>query len=367
VISALVNQVERRAADASRAEARAAALGHMAGTVLEKADPLPDLAEELVISFRLEGASVLSLDEDGWQMVASAGDRPPRTPDEGSLTLPLSDEASLVLRGGELRAEDREVLHAFANQLAVALAGRRLQAEAATATALAKANELRTALLAAVSHDLRTPLASIKASATSLLSDDVDWDPAAEHDLLKTIDVEADRLNSLVGNLLDMSRLQTGSLPISARGVGLEEVVGGAVSSLGASNTAVETDVPETLPLINVDPALLERAVANLVENAIRHAPAGRPVRVIAGQVGDRVDLRVIDAGPGIPRDERDRVFRPFQRLGDNPNGSGVGLGLAVAKGFVEAVGGDLTVEDTPGGGTTMVVSLPIARSTATP
>jgi two-component system sensor histidine kinase KdpD len=364
VISALVNQVERRAADATRASARANALGHMAGTVLEKADPLPDLTAELVGAFRLDGASVLAQNEDGtWDTVASAGQLPPRVPDDGSLTLTLSEGASLVLRGGELRAEDREVLRAFANQLAVALAGRRLQAEAATATALAKANELRTALLAAVSHDLRTPLASIKASATSLLSDDVNWDPAAEHDLLKTIDIEADRLNALVGNLLDMSRLQTGSLPISARAVGLEEVVAGAVSSLEASDTAVETDVPETLPLVEVDPALLERAVANLVENAIRHAPADRSVRIIAGKVADRVDLRVIDTGPGIPRDERDRVFRPFQRLGDNPNGAGVGLGLAVAKGFVEAVGGELTVEDTPGGGTTMVVSLPIATS----
>jgi len=364
VISALVNQVERRAADANRASARANALGHMAGTVLEKADPLPDLADELVRAFRLDGASVLLKSDGGvWHTMATAGPHPPRTPEDGSLTLPLSEDASLVLRGGELRAEDREVLHAFANQLAIALAGRRLQAEAATAAALGKANELRTALLAAVSHDLRTPLASIKASATSLLSEDVNWDPAAVHDLLTTIDIEADRLNSLVGNLLDMSRLQTGSLPISARPVGLEEVVAGAVSSLGASDAAVEADVPETLPLVHVDPALLERAVANLVENAIRHAPTGRPVRVNAGQVGNRVDLRVIDTGPGIPPDERERVFRPFQRLGDNPNGSGVGLGLAVAKGFVEAVGGELSVEDTPGGGTTMVVSLPIARS----
>jgi two-component system sensor histidine kinase KdpD len=363
VISALVNQAARRAADAARAAARATALGHMAGTVLEKADPLPDLTAELVDAFRLEGASVLAPNEDGsWQTVASAGTVPPSSPDQGTLALPLGGEATLVLRGGELRAEDREVLHAFANHLAVAFAGRRLQAEAASASALGKANELRTALLAAVSHDLRTPLASIKASATSLLSEDVNWDPASVRDLLKTIDDEADRLNSLVGNLLDMSRLQTGSLPIAARPVGLEEVVAGAISSLGLPGDTVETDVPETLPLVDVDPALLERAVANLVENAVRHAPAGETVRVIAGRVGDRVDLRVIDAGPGIPAGERDRVFRPFQRLGDHPNGAGVGLGLAVAKGFVEALGGELSVEDTPGGGTTMVVSLPVSQ-----
>ena len=363
VISALVNQAARRAADAARAAARATALGHMAGTVLEESDPLPDLAAELVDAFRLQGASVLSANEDGsWQTVASAGSAPPSSPEQGSLALPLGEDATLVLRGGELRAEDREVLHAFANQLAVAFAGRRLQAEAASATALAKANELRTALLAAVSHDLRTPLAAIKASATSLLSDDVNWDPASVKDLLKTIDDEADRLNSLVGNLLDMSRLQTGSLPIAARPVGLEEVVAGAVSSLGLPAAAVDTDVPETLPLVDVDPALLERAVANLVENAVRHAPPGRAVRVIAGHIGDRVDLRVIDAGPGIPAGQRERVFRPFQRLGDHPNGVGVGLGLAVAKGFVEALGGELSVEDTPGGGTTMVVSLPVSQ-----
>jgi two-component system sensor histidine kinase KdpD len=361
VVSALVNLAARRAADAIRAAARASALGHMAGTVLEEADPLPDLAAELVDAFRLEGASVFSRNTDStWHTVASAGSRPPHAPEDGSLALPLSGEATLVLRG-ELRAEDREVLHAFANQLAVAFAGRRLQAEAASAAALAKVNELRTALLAAVSHDLRTPLASIKASATSLLSDDVDWDPAAVQDLLETIDAEADRLNSLVANLLDMSRLQTGSFPISARPVGLEEVVAGAVSSLGPSDVAVETHVPETLPLVLVDPALLERAVANLVENAIRHAPTDKAVRLTAGQVGNAVDLRVVDAGPGIPVDERERVFRPFQRLGDNPNGAGVGLGLAVAKGFVEAQGGELSVEDTPGGGTTMVVTLPLA------
>jgi two-component system sensor histidine kinase KdpD len=335
----------------------------MAETVLEVPDPLPRLAEELVSAFRLEGVAVLSPTEGGsWQTVTSAGAGPPGAPEEGSLSVPLGDRAVLVLRGPELRAEDREVLRAFTNNLAVAFGRRRLQAEAATATALAKANELRTALLAAVSHDLRTPLASIKASATSLLSDDVNWDPASVKDLLKTIDAEADRLNSLVDNLLDMSRLQTGSLPISSRPVGLEEVVAGAVSSLSIPDVVVETDVPETLPLVDVDPALLERAVANLVENAVRHAPASRAVRVLAGQVGDRVDLRVIDTGPGIPTDERDRVFRPFQRLGDNPNGAGVGLGLAVAKGFVEALGGELSVEDTPGGGTTMVVSLPVAR-----
>src|SRR5581483_8277610 len=160
-------------------------------------------------------------------------------------------------------------------QLAVALEAHRLQAEAATAEALAKANELRTALLAAVSHDLRTPLASIKAAATSLLGVDVTFDRETTTDLLQTIDLEADRLNLLVGNLLDMSRLQTGSLVVSARPVGVDEVVAGAIASVQGAES-VRVDVPSSMPEVLVDPALLERAVANLIENALRYALATR-------------------------------------------------------------------------------------------
>lgn len=233
-------------------------------------------------------------------------------------------------------------------------------AEAGDAAALAKANELRSALLAAVSHDLRAPLASIKASATSLLSDDVAFEPAARRALLQTIDEEADRLNNLVGALLDMSRLQSGALETTMRPVGIEEVVAPALSGLPPA-VAVDVNVPETLPKVAADPALLERALANIVQNALAFAPPGTTVRIEAGAVAGRVDLRVVDRGCGIAPADRDRVFLPFQRLGDNPNGMGVGLGLSVAKGFLEAMGGELTVEETPGGGCTMVLSLPEA------
>jgi len=230
----------------------------------------------------------------------------------------------------------------------------------AGAASLAKANELRSALLAAVSHDLRTPLAAIRAAATSLLSDDVAFEPAATKELLQTIDSEAERLNALVGDLLDMSRLQSGALVTVSRAVGLEEVVATALSSLPAG-ALVDIDVAESLPRVAVDPGLLERAVANIVENALRFSPPDQPVRIEAGAVAGRVDLRVVDRGRGIDMEDRERVFLPFQRLGDSPNGTGVGLGLAVAKGFVEAIGGELAVEDTPGGGCTMVLSLPVA------
>jgi two-component system sensor histidine kinase KdpD len=333
----------------------------MAGTVLQDPDPLPKLALELAESFQLDGVAIFTRVDDAWQREAIAGVTPPRDPEAADRLLPLPDGSVLAWSGNELEAEDQELLGAFATQMALALQGRRLQNEAATATSLAKANELRTALLAAVSHDLRTPLASIRAAATSLLSDEVDWDPASRKELLETIDDEAERLNTLVGNLLDMSRLQTGIFTINRQAIGIEEIVATALVGLHVSPERIDVDVPETLPRVSVDPTLLERAVANLIDNALSFSPPDRPVRVEAAAVGNEMHLRVVDAGPGIPVRERDRVFLPFQRLGDNPNGVGVGLGLAVARGFVNAVGGALVVEDTPGGGCTMVVTVPVA------
>jgi two-component system sensor histidine kinase KdpD len=165
-----------------------------------------------------------------------------------------------------------------------------------------------------------------------------------------------------VENLLDMSRLQTGSLRLVRRVVGLDEVVPRALASLGESGRDVEVDVPEELARVDVDPGLLERAVANIAANA-RTWSVDRPVRIQGSQSGGRVELRVVDRGPGVPREERERIFQPFQRLGDRPGTDGVGLGLAVARGFVEAMGGDLAVEDTPGGGLTMVIGLRAASS----
>jgi two-component system sensor histidine kinase KdpD len=358
VVSTLVDVSARRSAEATRARREAEALAAMAGSLLRQGDPIPELLANLVALFRLDHAAVVRTDPDA-AVLAEAG-APPEPPAE-SLTLPLTEGIELRVAGTDLLGADREVLGAFAAQLAVALETRRLQEEAATAEALMQGNELRTALLAAVSHDLRTPLASIKASSSSLLSADVSFTDEQARALLETIDVEADRLNNLVGNLLDMSRIQAGALVVKPRAVGLDEVIGGALSGLADRGHVIHLDVPETLPMVDADPVLLERAIANLVDNALRFAPPGAPVRVEAGAFGRRVDLLVIDTGPGIPLDLRGEVFRPFQRLGDSPGGTGVGLGLAVARGFVLAMDGELTIEDTPGGGTTMVLSLPEA------
>ena len=222
----------------------------------------------------------------------------------------------------------------------------------AEAAALDRANELRTALLSAVSHDLRTPLASIKASVSSLRAHDVEWSAQETADFLAAIEDDTDHLNHVVGNLLDMSRLQTGALELARHPVALEEVVANALDSLGAHGRSVVVDVPEELPLALVDPGLLERAIANIVTNALHWSPPSAQVEICARVVPPDLELRIIDHGPGVPGEARERIFQPFQRLGDK-GGGGVGLGLAIASGFVEAMEGELLVEDTAGGGST--------------
>ena len=219
------------------------------------------------------------------------------------------------------------MLGAFASYAAVALDQQRLAAEAEAAKPIAAADKMRTALLAAVSHDLRTPLASAKAAVTSLRSPDVNW-AAEDHDeLLATADESLDRLTHLVDNLLDMSRLQAGALSLFPRPAGLDEIVSRALDNLDPAARGITVDIPESLPEINVDPAILERVIVNLTENALRYSPPGQPPLLTASALGDRVELRVVDRGPGIPEKERDRMFVPFQRLGDTDNTTGVGLG----------------------------------------
>jgi two-component system sensor histidine kinase KdpD len=361
VVSALVAASARRSAEATRAAAEASTLAGLAGTVASP-DPLPVLVDHLRHAFGLAGAALLRRTDGTWQVEAASGRDAPVTPDDADQVRPLTGDLVLALRGSDLAAEDRRVLNAFVAQLAAAIDRRQVGAQAAQAVALAEANELRSALLQAVSHDLRTPLAGIKASASSLRQPDIEWSDADRDEFLRTIEDETDRLTALVGNLLDMSRIQAGAVAPASRAVGLEEVVPAAVAGLGARGRVVAVDVPETLPPVAADPALLERVVANLVENAVAHSPDGSPVRVEAGEVGGRVLIRVIDRGRGIAPSERDRVFQPFQRLDDSPSqGAGVGLGLAVARGFTHAMGGELTIDDTPGGGTTMVIELEVA------
>ncbi|MFJ9668950.1 ATP-binding protein [Streptomyces sp. NPDC101219] len=367
-VASVVDLAARRTHQAARLRAEAEILSYLAGNVLRGETGLEDLLERVRETFGMESAALLERagDLEPWTCAGRAGtDRPVDRPEDADVDVPVGDHMALALTGRVLPAEDRRVLGAFAAQAAVVLDHRRLREEADRARALAEGNRIRTALLAAVSHDLRTPLAGIKASVSSLRSPDVVWSPEDRAELLESIEDGADRLDHLVGNLLDMSRLHTGTVTPLIREIDLDEVVPMALG--GVPEGEVALDIPETLPMVAVDPGLLERTMANLVENAVKYSPAGTPVLVAASALGDRVEVRVVDRGPGVPDEAKDRIFEPFQRYGDAPRGAGVGLGLPVARGFAEAMGGTLEAEDTPGGGLTMTVTLRAAGAVPEP
>jgi len=372
-VSGVVDLAARRTREAARASAEAQLLGAVAGSVLRGARPLTALLERLRETFGLTTVSLLERlpdtlerpdrqrDPRAWRVAANVGADACTTPAAGDAEVRVDDELTLVLRGRVLPAADRRIVQAFAAQAAVALRQERLTEEAAAARPIAEADRLRTALLAAVSHDLRTPLASAKAAVTSLRSGDVEFDAADRDELLATADESLDRLTRLVANLLDMSRLQAGALGLRPASLGLEDVVPSALDELGELAGQVRVALPAHLPAVRSDPGLLERVLVNLVANALRFSPADQPPAITASEHGGFVELRVTDRGPGLPRDQWEQAFLPFQRQGDRDNHPGIGLGLALSRGLAEAMGGSLEPEDTPGGGLTMVLRLPVA------
>ena len=387
MVSAVVDLAARRTSQAARATAEAELLSVAAGDVLRGERALPAILDRVRETFGMTSATLLERDGDpapgpvgrgsatpdrnrsatrrsGWRVVATSGTQPCARPEEGDTEVPI-DDLALVLRGRVLPAEDRRVLAAFAAQAAVALRQRRLADAAAEAGPLAEADRTRTALLAAVSHDLRTPLSSAKASVTALRSPGVRWKDAERAELLATADESLDQLTRLVNNLLDMSRLQAGALGVHPGPIGVDDVMPAVLAELGPASQAVRVRLPDDLPELYADAGLLERILANLLGNALRHSPADRPPLLSGSTFGDRVELRVVDRGPGVAEADWDRIFVPFQRLGDRDNTTGVGLGLALSRGLAEAMGGTLEPENTPGGGLTMVLSLPAVPAPA--
>jgi two-component system sensor histidine kinase KdpD len=358
-VATVVDRSARRATAAARSRAETAMLASLSRSVLAGDRGLPSLLDQIREAFGLRSVTMVERTDDGERTVGSCGEPGGESVDEVAVT----DTLVLRLCGRTLPASDRRLLVAFAGQAAVALQQGRLAAQAAEADRLAAGNSMRTALLAAVSHDLRTPLASIKAASSALRSPELALTEADRDELVATVDESADRLTGLVDNLLDMSRLQAGAVTPVLAPADLAGVVLRALTWLDEPRRdRVTLHSPDDLPPVLADPGLLERVVVNLVDNAARHAPAG-PVDVRTGAVAGRVELRVVDRGPGVPPADRERVFAPFQRLGDAPAGQGLGLGLAVARGLAEAMGGTLTAEDTPGGGLTMVLTLAVAAT----
>jgi two-component system sensor histidine kinase KdpD len=252
-------------------------------------------------------------------------------------------------------------LVALAVFLLIAVLVSRVVDLAAHRTLLAESDRQRTALLNAVSHDLRTPLSAAKAAVSSLRSGEVPWTDAERQELLTTAEDALDRLTALVTNLLDLSRLQAGALPVAPSAVGLDDVVARTLE-YADPDARIVIDVPPDLPEVEADVGLLERAVANVLENALRYGPPDSVVEIVGRAADGAVQLRIVDRGPGIDAAAAETVFRPFQRTDDVPaDGAGVGLGLAIARGFTQAMGGSISAEPTPGGGATVVISLKAA------
>ncbi|HJT95564.1 MAG TPA: sensor histidine kinase KdpD [Mycobacterium sp.] len=362
-VAVLVDGAASRAREAGRASQEAELLALFSGSVLRGAD-LDTLLERVRETYSQRAVSLLHEGPDGPAIVGCVGKDPCVDVDTADTAIEVGDdEYWMLMAGKKLAARDRRVLGAVAKQAAGLVKQRELTEEAGKAEAIAQADELRRSLLSAVSHDLRTPLAAAKAAVSSLRSDDIDFSAEDTAELLATIEESLDQLTALVGNLLDSSRLAAGVLRPELRRVYLEETAQRALLGISKGVTGfrrrgldrVKVDVADAV--VMADSGLLERVLANLVDNALRYAPDS-PVRVTAGQVGDRVLIAVIDEGPGIPRGTEQAVFAPFQRLGDHDTSIGIGLGLSVARGFVEAMGGAISVTDTPGGGLTVEIDL---------
>lgn len=358
LVSLIVDQAARRARAANRAFAEAELLAAVAGNVLRGENAVLALVSRTRESFGLSGVRLVAPDGT---VLASDGEP---VADGRCATVPVGrrgrDEprAVLELHGGPLDQPSRRLLDVIVAQLAAAIEHGDLSAAASEAEALAETDQVRSALLSAVSHDLRRPLASAVAAIGGLRGAH-DLSDADRRELLETADESLATLSALVTDLLDVSRVQAGVLAVSLTSTDAGSSILAAVAELGLGPADVELALDPGLPPLRADPVLLQRVLVNLLANAHRHSPAGVRVTVSTVRRGPDGEVRIIDHGTGVPQAEREEMFRPFQRFGDTDNTTGLGLGLALSRGFAEGMGGRLAAEDTPGGGLTMVVSLP--------
>lgn len=380
-VAVVVDLSARRSKEAARARAEATTLSDLARNAAGSDDMLHALLEQSLGVFQVRGAAVFSLDDSRgdagpaddrrWRLTGAAGELSEADTDRGGVNGENIEEIDastrLVLFGRILPASDRRLLGAFGIHLAAQLERQQLVASRRQMLRLAESNTIRTSLLRAVSHDLRTPLAGIKLAVGGLRHDGERYTPDERQELLATIEECSDRLDALVGNLLDMSRISADATTPLLRPLRWYEVIPDALRAVPKGRVRVE--LPANMPEVDADAGMLERVIANIVENAVKYAPDSDIVLVGAGGGLSPValdgrpagELRIIDHGRGVPAEKVVEMFRPFQRLDDAPQTTGIGLGLAVAKGFTDAMGGSLTAEATPGGGLTMVIRLPLS------
>ncbi|MDL9978118.1 ATP-binding protein [Microbacterium sp. ASV49] len=366
LVSWIVDQAARRTRMAQRATAESELLATVAGSVLRGESAVPALVTRTREAFGLSGVRLVA--GEGPDAVVLATDGEP-IPGAQPMRVPIGGDgaprATLELHGGTLDGPERRLLDVIVAQLGAAIEHTDLSETAREADALAEADQVRTALLSAVSHDLRRPLAAAVAAVGGLRTAGDALSESDRKELLATADESLATLSTLVTDLLDVSRVQAGVLAVSLRPTDAAGVVLAAVDELGLGPVAVELALDPDLPPLHADAVLLQRVIVNLLANAQRHSPEGERVRISTSRLGDTAEIRVVDHGAGVPVDERDAMFAPFQRMGDTDNTAGLGLGLALSRGFAEGMGGSLSAEDTPGGGLTMVVALPVEGAAA--
>jgi len=369
-----VGLATRRAQEAARSGAEATALSELALRILSSDGSLESFLEKVRGNLGMEAVTLLGsqgITAQGaapeWRVLATAGSDAPVTHAAADHAAVVDPHYTLLVRGGPLSPQHQRMLAAFGAFVVAVRERQQLVQSRRDNVRLSEGNKMRTSILRAVSHDLRTPLAGIKLAVSSLRQDDVDFPPDVERELLETIEDYADRLDHLVDNLLDMSRITADAVNPLLTGTAWADVLPEALQ--GIPRDRLRNELPPNLPPVQADTGMLERVVANIVENAVKYAPDSDVVlRATAGAgitLGERPasELRIVDHGQGIGPQEVLTMFQPFQRFGDAPTpgpAGGIGLGLAVAKGFTEAMGGSLAAEPTPGGGLTLVVTLPL-------
>lgn len=371
VVGLLVGGAVDERARATRREREARLLGYLSTKLLSGEVPdrvLDDFANVLLEPFGLAECEI-TVELDGTRLHARSVRPDVRAGGPDSVvSLVVGTIAFGTLRVQRpqgrrpLSADEQLLLEAAAKQAAAALDRARLDARARLAQLDSETNQLRAAMFSSVTHDLRTPLASIKAGVTSLLDPSVEYDGSQQHELLTTILEETDRLNGLVGNILDLAKIRAGALTPVRSNASLDETVEAVVARLGPrlGQVSIVLDGADDLPDVPVDGVQIDQVLTNLLENAARYSPEGGVVEVSVASSGDRVQVRVVDRGPGIPVEDRERVFEAFYRGQSSPETPGSGLGLAIANAIVTAHGGRIWVEGGPGGGTAVVFEIPV-------
>lgn len=363
-VATVVDLAARRSRQAQAAEHEGSVLSELARSMIAEGDSPDSMVENIRSTFVLDGVAVLTKDEAGaWAVTASAGE-PVTTRAEATETFDLDDDTALILKGQPLSAGEQRILDAYAGRLLRVLTESELAATRSRARELSAGNAVRTALLTAVSHDLRTPLGAIKAAASTLMLEEIELSPEDERLMLATIDNGTQRLEKLIDNLLDMSRIQSGAVTISTSPVPVADLVSSALAEVGVDEVPNDVTVDiEPDAWVDVDFGLLERVLVNIVENSLKYG-GGAPVTIDASTGAEAVYLRIADSGPGVSDEALETIFTPFTRL-DESNAKGLGLGMAVALGLCRAMGIDLTAEHTPGGGFTAVLTFPRCAQTA--